>query len=129
MKKNTLRWFILLLVTFLGFVTVIHKTHAEVVGVKGYVTGYSSIDSCSTAKCIMFSGKSAYIGAVACPRKYKIGTKVKINGKVYKCEDRTAKWIEKKYPNTFDIFMGYTKESHRRALVWGRQKLYIEIIN
>ena len=45
------------------------------------VMAYSELDSCHFPNCIMSSGKRAYIGAVACPRKYKLGTKVNIGGK------------------------------------------------
>ena len=55
---------------------------------------------------------------IACPRKYKIGTKVKINGNIYECLDRLAV----KYDNRFDIFMnmdiaGAKKFGIRRELV------------
>lgn len=87
------------------------------------VTAYSELDSCHLPGCPMSSGKKAYIGAIACPRKYKLGTKVEINGKQYTCEDRTAR----KYDGRFDIFFGYGVEAHSKALQFGKQKLEINI--
>lgn len=72
----------------------------------------------------MASGKSAYIGAVACPREIKLGTKVKIAGVPYVCEDRTAR----KFNGRFDIFSGYGQKAHRKAITWGIVKLDIEIL-
>lgn len=93
-----------------------------------FVTKYSSVESCSNAKCIMASGKSAYVGAAACPRKYKLGTKVDIDGVTYTCEDRTALWIEKSRSlPTFDIFAGYGSKAHKDAIRWGIQKRTVKI--
>ena len=89
------------------------------------VTSYSSVHSCSTKSCIMASGKSAYVGAVACPRKYKLGTKVKILGIVYTCEDRTAR----RFDGRFDIFQGYGKGAHKKAITWGIQVKKVIIIH
>lgn len=89
------------------------------------VSAYSELDSCHTgSSCLMASGKKAYVGAVACPRVYKLGTKVYINGSLYTCEDRTST----KYPNRWDIFMGYGVEAHTEALKWGVKRISVEII-
>lgn len=84
-------------------------------------TAYSSKDSCHYPNCIMANGKRAYVGAAACPRKVALGTKIRIDGKNYMCADRTAKWVEEKFGDTYDIFMGYSEESYREAIKYGRQ--------
>ena len=75
----------------------------------------------------MASGRPAYVGAVACPRKYKIGTLVEIEGKQYSCQDRTALWIEQTYGEAYDIFAGYGPEAHAQALQWGRKTLAVKV--
>lgn len=88
-------------------------------GLSADVTAYSAIDSCHTGPdCLMASGKSAYVGAVACPRVIPLGTKVQIGSRLYTCEDRTARWVD----GRFDIFMGYGTEAHAQALSFGRQR-------
>lgn len=91
---------------------------------EAYVTSYSELDSCHYPGCLTASGKPAYIGAIACPRKYKLGTKVEIKRKTYTCEDRTAK----RYDGRWDIFQGYGKEAHTKAINWGIQKLEVKIL-
>ena len=98
--------------------------------VKGSVTKYSRIDSCHNkndkGECITASGKPVKHGiTVACPHKIKLGTKVAINGKIYTCEDRTARWVQAKFGDTFDIF----DDSHSAAVKWGRQNLKVAIMN
>ena len=77
--------------------------------IKAFVTQYSRADSCHNivkGKCLMASGKEVYEGAVACPRTLKLGTKVRIGGKTYTCEDRYSKWLDaKRGLPTFDIFV------------------------
>ncbi len=72
------------------------------------ITEYSRADSCHNVvngKCLMASGKPVYEGAVACPKNIPLGTKVRINGQVYTCEDRTADWVQRRNGPTFDIFV------------------------
>lgn len=88
------------------------------------VTMYSGIESCNDKICTMASGKSAYIGAVACPRHYKIGTKIKIADSIYTCEDRTAL----RYDGRFDIFSGYDMKSHKEAMQWGIRNMTVFIL-
>jgi len=88
------------------------------------VTAYSEIDSCHTgASCLMASGKKAYVGAIACPRNIKFGTRVLIDDKPYTCEDR----VSTKYPERFDIFMGYGEKSYEKAIKYGKQNKEIKI--
>lgn len=88
------------------------------------VTAYSALDSCHLEHCLTASGKPAYIGGVACPTWYKLGSRVEINGKTYTCEDRTAV----RFNGRFDIFMGYTAESHESALTFGKKSLEVKIL-
>lgn len=87
------------------------------------VTAYSELDSCHYPGCPMASGKKAYIGAVACPRHIKLGTTVIISGLPFTCEDRTAK----RYDGRYDIFMGYGKQAHTNAIIFGKRTLTIEL--
>lgn len=87
------------------------------------VTAYSEIDSCHYENCIMANGVRAYVGAVACPRNIKLGTKVEIDGIMYECADRTAKFVD----GRFDIFFGYGQESYDRAIQFGKKKSEIII--
>jgi len=71
---------------------------------------------------IMASTKKVYAGAIACPIKYEFGTKIKVAGKIYTCEDRMAKkYRDGEY---FDIYM----ESGEEAGNWGRRNLTYEVI-
>ncbi len=77
---------------------------------KAVVTQYSAADSChnpdKNGKCIMASGRAVYVGAVACPNFLALGTKIKINGTVYTCEDRYAQWLDRVRTNpTIDVFV------------------------
>lgn len=91
---------------------------------RAHVTAYTGVESCHYEGCITASGKRAYVGGVACPRKYKLGTRVRINSIEYTCEDRTAL----RYDGRFDIFFGFTQEAHKNALRFGIQNLSIEVI-
>lgn|SRR3990167_7422887 len=79
------------------------------------ITAYSEIDSCHYENCLMASGKRAYVGAVACPRSWELGTKITINGKSYTCEDR----YNANLPDRIDIFQGYGMESYKLAKEFG----------
>jgi len=68
----------------------------------------------------MSNGKQTHIGAIACPRSYKHGTKIEIEGKEYTCSDRTAL----RFDGRFDIF---TDESYEEAMQFGKQNLIVMI--
>lgn len=90
------------------------------------VTHYTKQSSCHYPRgggCLTASGTIATAGTTAaCPRKYKFGTKIKVDGKIYECQDRLAK----KYDSRFDIF---TNESLKEAFKWGKQLKQVEILN
>lgn len=86
------------------------------------VTAYSEFDSCHYPGCVMASGKPAYVGAVACPRNLKLGTKVYIEEiGVLTCEDRT----HIKYDGRFDVFMGYNDTAYYKAVNFGKKQLRV----
>jgi 3D (Asp-Asp-Asp) domain-containing protein len=85
------------------------------------VTSYSSVESCHYPGCTMASGKPAYIGAAACPRRLPLGTQIQIHGRTYICEDRTAR----RFDGRFDIFAGYGAAAHQEALNFGKQLLAV----
>jgi hypothetical protein len=89
------------------------------------VTMYSKIETCPYTQCITASGRkidASDTDVIACPREYKFGTRVIINGKEYVCEDRTAK----RYNGRWDIWNG---DDYQGALEWGRQTKTLLIYN
>lgn len=90
------------------------------------ITHYTKQSSCHYPKnggCLTANGSIATAGiTAACPRKYKFGTRIKIDGKIYECQDRLAK----RYDSRFDIF---TAESLKEAFKWGKQLKHVEILN
>jgi 3D (Asp-Asp-Asp) domain-containing protein len=80
------------------------------------VTAYTSSPSAITA-----SGAHAFDGVVACPEKYPFGTRFKIEGKIYECQDRP----NGKYENRFDIW----KPTKAAARKFGRRKLIVVLVS
>lgn len=91
------------------------------------VSRYSAEESChhpKDGKCLTASGRPAEEGTtVACPRSVALGRWVRIQGHRYRCDDRTARWVEGKFGPTFDIFTG----SREEALKFGRKKLKVTL--
>ena len=54
------------------------------------VSAYSSVEGCDDKDCIMANSRKAYVGAVACPRSWKLGTVVKIEDRKFVCGDRLS---------------------------------------
>lgn len=98
----------------------------EVKLVKWYAksSAYTSYETCPDGNCIMANGEKAYWGAVACPREIELGTEILIDGMEFTCADYTAK----KFDGRFDIFYGYTKEAHEKALQYGIKNSEIIIL-
>ena len=83
---------------------------------------------CSCAKCcgktngITASGTKAQANhTVAAPSSFAMGTKLKINGKIYTVEDRGGAIKG----NKIDIYMN----SHAEALAWGVKYLTVEVVD
>jgi len=88
-------------------------------------TAYSEYDSCHYKGCPTASGVRAYIGGIACPRHWELGTEVLIKGKTYTCEDR----YNADLPDRLDVFMGFGQEAYITAKNWGVQPLLVTILN
>lgn len=93
--------------------------------IQAEVSAYSEIDSCHYENCIMANGKPAKVGYIACPRYLPLGAIVELLGASYECGDRTAKWVD----GRFDVFIGYGKESHRKALNFGIKTIEVTVLN
>ncbi len=68
----------------------------------------------------MASGRRVYVGACAGPRWVPLGTRVRIAGRVYVVEDRTARRFDGRY----DLFMW----SRKACLKWGKRKMEVTIL-
>lgn len=94
----------------------------EVETIYAEVTAYSSSeDETDSEPLVMASGDIVYDGAVACPARYEMGTRIIIQGKTYTCLDR----MHKRYRdgNYFDIWV----TSKEEAFEFGRQQLIIHV--
>ena len=90
----------------------------------GEFTGYNAeVGQTDSDPLTMASGKRVYIGAIACPATMEFGTKIKVQDKIYTCEDRMNKRY--RYSNHFDIFF----ETKDEAIKFGRRQLEFEVIN
>ncbi|MFA5185384.1 MAG: hypothetical protein WC551_02765 [Patescibacteria group bacterium] len=98
---------------------------------KSVITWYSRADSCHNPKwvkgkklCLTAIGLDTKEGrTVACPRDIKLGTKIRINGKDYVCEDRYSTYLDaQRGLPTFDIF-------HEKNPGWGKTVSEVEILN
>ena len=92
--------------------------------VLGIITGYTaSIDETDDRPREMASGDEVFVGAIACPTRYPLGTKVEILGREYECLDR----MNKRYRdgNHFDIYF----QSRAEALTFGKQELLVSVIH
>lgn len=88
------------------------------------VSAYTNaVDETDSDNNITASGKIAEGNIVACPTRYKFGTKIKVNDKVYVCEDRmNARYRDGNY---FDILV----ETKKEAFEWGRRNVEIVVLN
>lgn len=90
---------------------------------KGTFTAYTASESETDSNPeIMASGKKVYKGAIACPDKYKFGTKITVeNMGTFVCEDRmAARFRNREY---FDILMS----DYSEAMQFGRRELSFEV--
>lgn len=98
---------VLLLLTFVG----IHTVDARTVTMN--VSAYTWTGN------VMANGEYPYEGVVASD-DLPLGTKVKVNGRIYVVKDRFGGG----YTNRLDIYM----DSYQRAINFGRQYLHVEIL-
>lgn len=81
----------------------------------------ASSDETDASPLIMASGKTVYVGAIACPRDVALGSRVEVRGVgEFVCEDR----MNIRYENHFDIF----KLTKKEALAFGRKALEYKIV-
>lgn len=107
--------------TRITYAQEIQKVEREVV--KAVVTAYtSSIDETDDRPWETASGGTVGHGSVACPERFKFGTRIKIGEKQYTCDDR----MNKKYRDKdhFDIW----KATKIEAFAFGRQVVNVEIL-
>lgn len=85
-----------------------------------YTASEAETDSNPT---IMASGKTVAEGTLACPAKYKFGTKIEIEGMgTYTCEDRMAERFRN--GEYFDVYMS----DYNSAIQFGRRELNYKVI-
>lgn len=94
--------------------------------IKARFTGYSSeVHQTDDTPEIMASGRKVYAGAIACPREYPFGAKIKIGEETYICEDRMNRRFEEAEIPHFDIWFPTRSE----ALAFGVRYLEVEVYN
>lgn len=74
----------------------------------------------------MADGSYTRDGSVACPRDWRLGTKIIIDGKFYTCRDRYAKWVQQRQGNTIDIWKDISRDE---AIKEGKKRVKIIKIN
>ena len=87
------------------------------------VTAYtSSVDETDDTPFITASGARTRRGIIACPPKYPFGTQLKVEDKVFVCEDR----MNRRYHDQerFDVWV----ESKTEAYSWGEKSLEIVLL-
>ena len=89
------------------------------------VTFSSGIELCKNNPCITASGRKPTKQTASCPRNIKLGTKIKLNGVEYICEDR----LSKKMDGYYNVYLGDDIEAYNKALALGTRKRILEIIN
>ena len=120
-----MKYLIALNIALIGILAILVSWKHEIVYVyepeviQAVITAYSKHETCPNEECITASGKVATTGFVACPRAFKLGVRVEINGNEYVCEDRTSK----KYDGRWDIW----HDSYEDALEFGLQKQEVVI--
>lgn len=97
------------------------KNYSEkyIANVSAYTSRVAETDSTPH---ITASGERVFYGGVACPRRYKFGTKVLINGQLFICNDRMN--IRYANGNKFDIWMA----EYEDAIHFGRKNIEIRIL-
>jgi 3D (Asp-Asp-Asp) domain-containing protein len=79
------------------------------------VTNYSKAETCPNTQCQTASGRiitAEDTDVMACPRRFKLGSRVIMDGKEYICDDRTSK----RFDGRFDVWVG---TDYQGAMQWG----------
>lgn len=89
------------------------------------ISAYSELDSCHYPGCPTASGARPSEKTVACPRRFKLGTAVEIEGVGRRrCEDR----LSTRYDNRFDLWQGWGQEGYDKAINWGVKRLKVTVL-
>lgn len=89
----------------------------------GIVTGYSSTEAqTDDTPFTTASGSRVHVGTIACPARFKFGTKVKIWDSIFTCEDRMAPKFRS--GNYFDIWY----PSENEAIHLGRVRVQMSVL-
>lgn len=114
------------MVTTGGYVSSVRQTENASKTVYATVTKYSKIETCPRRRCITAMGTTATPNrTAACPRSHPFGTKIRVGGKDYICEDRT----HIRFDGRFDLYEGDDREAYDRALQWGVKKTEVDIFD
>ena len=114
MRKKRHTFFLVFLL--MGLLLVSRPALAKARGrIQATVTAYTSSRHSITA-----SGRRVFEGVVACPRKYPFGTRFRIEGRVYDCEDR----LNRRFADRFDLW----KPTKAEARAFGKRKLVIALL-
>lgn len=90
---------------------------------QGEFTAYTaSTNETDSTPNINASGTTPKDGSIACPVKYAFGVRIKVEGKIYTCDDRMNKRYQNK--NNFDLFI----PEKSKALKYGRKMLTFEVL-
>src|SRR5215467_2418305 len=100
--------FLLTFVLFMPKVAFAYRANSR--SFAAIVTAYTS-----PSKAVTASGTPVSDGVLACPRKYPLGSKFAIEGKIYECRDR----LSPKYDYRFDIW----KPTRIAARLFGKRQL------
>jgi 3D (Asp-Asp-Asp) domain-containing protein len=82
----------------------------------------SSIEETDDTPGITASGARVSSSSAACPARFAFGTRIRVAGRVYVCEDRMA--ARYRDGDFFDLWMA----SRPAALEWGRRSVEVEIL-
>lgn len=82
----------------------------------------SSVDETDSTPNINAMGTRPGPGSIACPSRYKFGTKVIINGDEFSCDDRMNPRYDR--GDYFDIWM----QTKSQAMQWGRRIVEVKVI-
>lgn len=87
------------------------------------VTAYtSSEDETDDTPFLTASGETTGPGTIACPSRFKFGTLIQIEKRIFKCNDRMHKRFRD--TNHFDIWL----EDKKSAREWGRRTIQVSVI-
>lgn len=97
---------------------------------RAYTTMYSKAETCPNKQCVVAANKKVTnltktgTKIIACPRYFKFGTLVRIDGVIYTCVDRTAD----RFDGRFDIWAGDSEDSYDKAISYGKKLKDVETV-